>query len=131
MSVKTKVYGTLAVGAVVLVAGYATIGRGGLINHGRDSNMVLRVTWEPNPRREEVTVKVLINGASHDRVSQTLSPWEDSMWVTPGETITLIGAQRDRGHIVCTITVKGSPLVNHGGPNPGDTCSVVATATWP
>lgn len=111
MSVKTTTGATTVALVLVGALGLYYFGRGGKLDTSKDRDILLHVEYKlKRPAPAGVLVFVTINEAGRSVDASDLSPWDDHMWLVPGETVRLFAKTEGVGTLTCRITDKGKEI---------------------
>jgi hypothetical protein len=103
VSIKTTFKATTIALVLAAAAGFYYFGRGGKLDTSKDRNILLHVEYHLD-RPWPGTIAVYINEANRTDEGIQKPPWDDHMWIRPGETVRLTGHTMGRGRLICQIT---------------------------
>lgn len=109
MSVKTTAQATTVALVLVAAAGLYYFGRGSKLDTSNDRDVALHVSWELG-RPSSAIIQVYLNGANHTSEGVKKSPWDDHMWLRPGEKVTLSAFTTGNGNLLCRIVDQGKNI---------------------
>jgi hypothetical protein len=114
--------------ALVLAAaaGFYFFGQGSKTDHSKDRRASMNVEFDL-PRTRGVQVRVTVNGREVTDEWVQFSPWNEWVWLSPGQVLVLEATQRDQGFTTCAITMEGQVFgPDEAGPEAGSVCRVTA-----
>lgn len=114
--------------AVVAAAGFYFLNPGTKVDTSKDRLLRLNVEWNPSPRIIALNIRVTINGKERSHDTPIKSPWNDSVWMRPGDVVVLTAMQSDPGYITCAGSSEGTVYgPDEAGPRSLETCRVEAS----
>lgn len=126
VSVKTKATGFVALAAVA-ATGFYFLNPGTKVDTSKDRLLRMNVEWDPSPRSITMQIRVMINGRERSQDTKIRSPWNDEVWMRPGDVVILTAKQSDPGYITCAASADGIVYGPHSaGPTAFAICTVVA-----
>lgn len=128
MKLMTKVKFYFVALAVVGAAGFYYLNPGAKMDTSKDRLLQLNVEWNPSPRLLPINIRVMINGKERSYDTPLKSPWNDSVWMRPGDVVVLTAMQGDPGYITCAGVAEGVVYgPDEAGPRSLETCRVEAS----
>lgn len=94
-----------------------------------EGTVVLKVVFEPAPRKLPVGITVWIDMSKQPSDLTKDSPWVETFVVRRGQTVTLGAVQGEPGPLACMMTISGVTYTEKANPVDGGMCKITRTAS--